>query len=239
MMAREQVSLPEAATAYHEAGHAVAHIYYFRTDVEKVSGLRRVSNGLLQGEMTATVKPPTIRRYKEQPDGSFVLNDAEAARLTERHVLMLLAGEAAMRRWAALSGRSVPVQVDHRDSDDRQIARYRLPEATLLRLQKTIDRLLAQPDVWGAVENLATHIMRYGHASGRRGIGPRAARPGKALPAQGRSSHPRRPLEPVEGDQGRGAARARRDWGGGPGREDKGKGGRELSTLFHKYEDIF
>lgn len=135
----------EIYCAYHEAGHAVAQIYYFGRGLKAVTLPRFETNNPFEG-------------YKARNIITLPGDFGRDAAGVERHLLVVLAGAAAADRWAVDNG----VKISNRgDQNDRAWAAGLLWTAceagvnignnSLPRLERRIAALFQRPKVWAAV----------------------------------------------------------------------------------------
>lgn len=134
----------EKYVAHHEAGHAVALIYFFGRG-PKVVSLPRFEPG---------------RPYKAHntiAQGSFSGIQNTVARV-ERYVLVALAGSAAAHRWAVDNGETFTNQGDEYDREMAAGMLWTACEAgvnignnPLPRLERRIAALFQRPKVWNCV----------------------------------------------------------------------------------------
>jgi ATP-dependent Zn protease len=139
--------LPDQATAYHEAGHAVAALALGRP-VHKVSAL-----------------PDRDRLgWCEFKKGVFRPSDD----WLEREALIALAGLAAEARH---TGEYALAEAGRDLRYVRKLALQRASERSVERLERRLlaktEHLLADDAHWRAVEGIAAELMRHGQISGR------------------------------------------------------------------------
>ena len=143
-----QFSLPEIATAYHEAGHAVMALALGRP-------VQRVSVQPSQQRLgRCEIKKGTFRPSKD---------------LLETEILILLGGLAAEARYtgryclggAAEDLRGVRKLASLRAASERQVERLER------RMLDKAEHILNQPGVWSAAVRIADELLRSTTISGR------------------------------------------------------------------------
>jgi ATP-dependent Zn protease len=141
------MSTPDAATAYHEAGHAVVALALGRP----VHGVSILANRDRLGQCE-------FRKGVYRPSEDWV----------EREILIALGGIAAE---AIHSGAYGWAEADRdlryvRDLTEQRAGR-RQAERLERRLLAKTEHLLAKPAHWRAVESIAAELLRRGEISGR------------------------------------------------------------------------
>jgi hypothetical protein len=153
VMARKPRRSTQVATAYHEAGHAVAAwrlgIALRRNGVTIVPDKERESSG-------STSLVQTVRRADIDSSGR---NSIRA----ERAVQVMLAGQIAQRRYNPRSIRHYHAESDRKSAIDLLFyftADTKELEAWLKLLHIRTENMLSNPDVWNAVKRLAAALVQ-------------------------------------------------------------------------------
>ncbi|MBS0265331.1 MAG: cell division protein FtsH [Planctomycetes bacterium] len=138
----------QVATAYHEAGHAVAALFLGRA-VQRVS-IEPVQMRLGRCELQKG-------RFKPTQD------------LLETEVLILLAGPAAEARHTGRYDWNSAAQDlrDVRRLTQQRAASLRQVEKLERRLLDKTEYILERPGVWEAVERIASELLEHTTISGR------------------------------------------------------------------------
>lgn len=159
----------ETSTAYHEAGHAVAQIYYFGGGIDRVHIQPSKDIG---GAMIPSKRHQTVRAYRKVPGkDAYVATNGDPNWKLE--TLVSLAGFAAdysWREWARFDG-EFPEHwfgADYRNDTDRKnakaaLSRQKIKDAdrVLTALGSRVCELFADHTngVWSAVELIAEELL--------------------------------------------------------------------------------
>lgn len=148
---RKQSAKAREATAYHEAGHAVAAV------VLKV-GIGRRGASIIPGESYAGVV-----HVRKGFRGSPELDNSGAMRLgAERRAITCFAGEAAQRKFRPSSVRSYHGQMDRHKAVDLMsyfVGSARELDAYLKLLKIRADQFVACDPWWTAIKAVAKALM--------------------------------------------------------------------------------
>lgn len=131
-------------SAYHEAGHAV---------VGRILGLTVESVSIVPDETRGTIEWYSAGQTRFSSPLRDRASDANVEEL-ERNAIMLLAGEAAQRKW---SPRSVQ---KHCIAGDRLVIKLMVSEFEIPRLRKIVCKLVSKH--WFEVESLANELLELG-----------------------------------------------------------------------------
>jgi hypothetical protein len=145
------------ATAYHEAGHAVASFYLGR-GVREVSIIHDVQHGTLG----------RVRNYRLPAFRPEMMMDARTRTTAERCILILLAGPEAERRYKGRSNQNGACYDRDAVADlaGHVCCSEEEADAYLCWLSIRTRGLLAVPSLWAAVKALAAELLSAGRLSG-------------------------------------------------------------------------
>jgi hypothetical protein len=143
--------LQEQATAYHEAGHAVAAIHLG-------VGLGRKGISIISDDESWGFAH-TLKGFRGKPDGETTPSMHRAA---EKQTVVMFAGEAAQRGFRPRSVRRHHASADRAgavDLMDYFVGSNEELEATLERLHVRAVHLVEEPIVWRKIGAVATALL--------------------------------------------------------------------------------
>jgi hypothetical protein len=149
----EMPSAEEAATAYHEAGHAVMALYLGRP-IHKVSIVPGQSDIGVRHAGNCRIQKGSSRASKDW---------------LEDEVLILLAGLVAESRWTgreAMEGAAQDLRMVRRFVESRAGSGRQTERLERRWLSKT-EHILSDPVLWWAVERIAEELLHRKSISGR------------------------------------------------------------------------